>query len=328
MLICKTPLRISFFGGGTDFPAWYNKKKGLVLATSINKFTYIQARFLPEVFSYKFNYRLRYFRNEERRKFEDIKHPVYKAIINYLNLKKTSLEIIHNSDLPALSGMGSSSSNTVSTLNALSHLKKIKKSKLVLAKEAIFIEQKILNEFVGSQDQIITSFGGFNSIKFSSKNFSVKKIQNTDNIQALENSVFLVFTGMTRFAQKIEKQKIKKLYDKVNLYNQLYSIAKDGVSLMNSKKFNIKEFGNLLSESWETKKKLGKNISNIKINKMYVEAMNHGAYGGKLLGAGSGGFLLFICNKKVKNKLQKYFKYNYIIPIKFENEGSKIIYEN
>ena len=328
MIICRTPLRISFFGGGTDFPQWYKKNKGMILATTINKYTYIHARFLPRIFSYKFNYRIRYFRNEECKNVNEIIHPAYKAIIKSEKLENKSIELIHNSDLPALSGMGSSSSNTVSVINALQSLKKIKKSKILIAKEALRIEQKTLKEFVGSQDQIVTALGGFNLINFYNNNFVVKKISHFENIKSLEKSILLVFTGLTRSAQKIEKSKIKLLAKNASLYNEMYSIAKNGASILRSKNFNIKDFGMLLSETWKIKKKLGKNISNKHIDEMYFEGLKNGAFGGKLLGAGSGGFLLFICNRDSEKKLKKIFKNYYIIPVKFENEGTKIIYEN
>ena len=328
MLICRTPLRISFFGGGTDFPKWYSENKGLVLGTSINKFTYIQARYLPEIFNYKFNFRIRYFRNEERLNHKKIRHPVYRAIINRLKLNNNSIEIIHNSDLPALSGMGSSSSNTVSTLYALHKLinKPISKKKLI--DEAINIEQNILKESVGSQDQILCGQGGFNAIYFNNQKYKIKKISSNRNLKALERSIFVVFTGMTRLAEKIERKKLNEMEVKYSIYKELYDIAKDGVNLIESKSFSLKKFGHLLDQSWKAKKHLGKYVSNNHIDQMYEEALKQGAYGGKLLGAGSGGFILLICNKKIKKKLERCFKHYKIIPIKFEREGSKIIYEN
>ena len=207
MIIAKTPYRISFFGGGTDFPAWYKKNRGKIISTSIDYFSYIQIKNLPDIFDYK--YRLRYFLREEVNRIIDIKHPVIRAALKYFKHNKQGLDIIHSGDLVARSGIGSSSSFTVGFLHALCEYKKIKISKKKLADLAIKFEQRVLKEYVGSQDQIIASYGGFRTINFKDKSYTCKKLKlNRQKIKLLETSVQLFYTGIQRSAQIVEKKKI------------------------------------------------------------------------------------------------------------------------
>jgi len=326
MILCRTPFRVSFFGGGTDFPQWYLENGGAVISTSINKYSYITVRTLPDIFNYR--YRLRYFKTEEVKNINEIKHPTFREALKKHFLKNKTIEIVHNADLPAMTGLGSSSSTAVGTIHALSFFNKKKLNKLDLALDAIDIEQNILKENVGSQDQIAASFGGFNYIQFNRNRIKVNKILNIKNVEKIEKSILLVFSGTQRKANNIERDKIrnlKKNYNYLNLMNQLTLEAR---SILLSNKFTIEEFGKLLDHQWEIKKKLSSMVSNPKINDIYELGIQNGAYGAKLLGAGHGGFIVFICNENVKNRIKEKLKNFFNISIKFENSGSKIIYKD
>ena len=206
------------------------------------------------------------------------------------------------------------------------HLNNKKVNKKDLAYKAIDIEQKTLKESVGSQDQVIASYGGFNHIKFNKdKSITVKPFKNVENIKKIENSLLLVFTGIKRKAEKIEKDKIKKIKKTVNYYAEINTITLEAKKLIESKKFKLKYFGKLLSKQWQLKKKLSSMVSNPNIDKIYNVGIKNGAYGGKLLGAGNGGFFLFICNSKTKKKIKQKLKSYLNIPIKFEKKGSQIV---
>ncbi len=325
MIICKTPFRVSFFGGGTDFPTWYKNNEGAVVSTTINKYCYIILRDLPNIFEYK--YRLRYYKTEQVRKINDIQHNAYREIIKKFNFKFNCLEIVHNADLPALSGLGSSSSSTVCLINALNRFKGKKISKNQLAKNSIDIEQNILRENAGSQDQIAASYGGFNFIKFKNNKFKVFPIRNKKNINYLSKNILIFFTGITRKSETIEKSKIKSIKKgKMNSYlNELVKITKEGYKHLESSNFNLERFGELLNKSWEIKKKLSNKVSNKKIDRLIKTGINNGAVGAKLLGAGAGGFLLFVCPEKKQKKLVSSLTKIKKIDFEFEKLGSHLV---
>jgi len=326
MILCRTPFRVSFFGGGTDFPQWYSENGGAVISTSINKYSYITVRTLPDIFNYR--YRLRYFKTEEVKNINEIKHPTFREALKKHFLKNKTIEIVHNADLPAMTGLGSSSSTAVGTIHALSFFNKKKLNKLDLALDAIDIEQNILKENVGSQDQVAASFGGFNYIQFNRNRIKVNKILNIKNVEKIEKSILLVFSGIQRKANNIERDKIKNLKKNYNYLNLMNQLTLEARSILLSNKFTIEEFGKLLDHQWEIKKKLSSMVSNPKINDIYELGIQNGAYGAKLLGAGHGGFIVFICNENVKNKIKEKLKNFFNISIKFENSGSKIIYKD
>ena len=325
MIICRTPFRISFFGGGTDFPSWYKDNNGSVISTTIDKYCYINLRYLPNFF--KFNYRLRYFKNEHVSNVNQIKHNSFRETIKYLKYSNDNLEIIHSADLPALSGLGASSSSTVCLLHALNSLRGKFVTKKELANQALDIEQKILKEYVGSQDQIAAAFGGLNYIEFfNNQKYQVNPIlNNSKNIEKLQNSLVLIYSGIQRKAASVEKDKQKKIDQNEKSLNQISLITEQALKLFQGK-MPLKELGNLLDEQWNLKKNLSKKVTNSKIDELYSIGKSSGAYGGKLLGAGNGGFILFICNEKSKKILRKKLKNSLFIPIKFENSGSQLIY--
>ena len=326
MIITRTPFRISFFGGGTDLPSWVDRKEGAIISTTINKYCYINLRIIPSIF--KYNYRLRYFKTEETKKISEIKHNSIRACLDFLKLHNKKIEIVHNADLPAASGLGSSSCFTVGMLNTLNILQNKKVNKKYLANKSIFIEQNILKESVGVQDQIACSYGGFNHIKLSKNKFTVSNFDQTNNIKKIENNLVLVFTGLQRYANPIEKQKIKNIKTQNLDYEMesILSLVKDAKNNLLSPNFRLKYWGELLNEQWLLKKALSKNVTNKKINAIYDEMLNLGAYGGKLLGAGNGGFMIFLCPPNRKHLIRKKFGNLLIEDLKFDSSGSHMIY--
>ena len=321
MIITKTPYRISFFGGGTDYPQWYKKFGGEVISTTINKYVYITVRPLPSFFKHK--YRIVYSKQEMVDKLSEIKHKPVKAIIKYFEIKY-GLEIHYDGDLPAKSGVGSSSAFVVGLIKAIVKLKKLKINKLNLAKKSIMIEAKILKEVVGSQDQVACAYGGFNNIIFKKNGtFLVKKINiKKKNIKLLENNLFLVFSKIQRRAEIVAKSFVNKLTkEKITEMQKINSLVGDGKRILKSN--NIDKFGELLDESWKFKKKLGVMVSNDRLNKLYEYALQSGASGGKLLGAGGGGFFIFYVKKNNHKKFLLKMKKYLIIPFRFETDGSK-----
>ncbi len=325
MLICKSPLRVSFLGGGTDFPKWYNQNDGMVISSAINKYCYVLLKTLPPFHDFKF--RLRYFNEERVNKVSQIRHPVIRNVFKRKIQEKKGFELVYFGDVPALSGLGSSSAFTVSLLNLFREYNKKKMSKYDLAKEAIYYEQKILREKVGSQDQIASTFGGFNSIEFKNKNFTVKKIiTSKKQIIDLEKSLLLVNTGISRFSKVIEKEKIENINKNKLNYFELFSLCKEAKQNINDSKNLKKTLSFYINESWKIKKKLAKGVSNNFLNELCNYGLRNGAIAGKLLGSGSGGFMMFILEnqkskKQLKNKLKKYV----CVDVNFDLEGSRII---
>ena len=324
MIISKTPYRISFFGGGSDYPNWFNRYTGKVLSTTINKHIYISCRFLPNFFDHK--YRIVWSKIENVKNVNQIEHLAVKNLLKHLKFNK-GLEIHYDGDLPARSGMGSSSCFTVGLMKALEEIKERNISKKYLAQKSIYFEQKIMNEIVGSQDQIAASYGGFNKITFKKNNFRLKKIKNNKSIQKLENNLVLIYTGINRTAHKIAASYTKKLTTEKKIYiNKIISLVDEGEKLINSG--SIDGFGELLNNAWYLKKKLSNSITNKKIDQLYQLLIKNGAVGGKLLGAGGGGFLLMYVENKFRKKFLKKLPNLINIPFKFSSEGSKIIFKN
>ena len=324
MVISRTPFRISFFGGGTDYPAWYRNNGGSVLATTINKYCYISVRFLPPFFGHK--YRIVYSKIESRNEIKDIAHPPVREIIRFLKIKQ-GLEIHHDGDLPARSGLGSSSSFTVGLLHALHALEGRMPNKQQLAKESIYIEQEALKETVGSQDQVIAAHGGFNYITFH-RNGDIKLTPITlasHRIEELENHLMLFYTGIPRFSSKVAKSYVKKIGDKKKQLSVMQDSVEEALSILKSNK-DIKSFGQLLNEFWQLKKSLSPQVSNSFIDEIYKEAQSSGAIGGKLIGAGGGGFLLLFVPPRSQKKVRESLKKLIYVPFKFEHEGSQVIF--
>jgi len=326
MIISKTPFRISFFGGGTDYPVWYRENQGAVLSTAIDKYCYITIRYLPPFFPHK--HRIVYSKIEMVNDINEILHPAVRATLQFLNIDK-GIEIHHDGDLPAKTGLGSSSSFTVGLLNSLYALKGVIPSKLQLAKEAIHIERDILKENVGAQDQVAAAFGGFNKINFNGKDeIKIEPITiGKERIKQLENHLMLFFTGFSRTASDIAKSQIENTPNKKRELSLMYQMVDEAIKILNENR-NIKDFGKLLHEAWLLKKSLTDKISTPEIDNIYEKALQAGALGGKLLGAGGGGFMVLFVPPENQPGVREKLKNLLEVKFHFENEGSKIIYYN
>jgi len=326
MIITKTPYRISFFGGGSDYPSWYLKNGGSVLSTTIDKYIYISCRYLPPFFDHK--YRIVWSHIENVKDIKNIKHRSVKELLKYFKIKK-GLEIHYDGDLPARSGMGSSSVFVVGLMNLLNNFNGKKISKKKLAIKSINFEQNILNDTVGSQDQIAAAYGGFNKISFKTNgSFLVEPISIKKKIiQNLNRNLVLLYTGYKRTAPDIAKTYVNKLEkSKRDNILKISSFVDEALDVL--KKNDLISFSRLLHESWILKKNLSNSITNYKINQIYDEALNKGALGGKLLGAGGGGFFLFYVPYYRQKKFIKYFHKLINVPFKFSSKGSEIMMKN
>ena len=325
MIISRTPFRISFFGGGTDYPVWYEKHGGRVISATINKYCFITVRYLPPFFKYK--HRIRYYKHEEAQTLDEIEHPSVRECAKYLGMKR-GIEIVHNADLPAQSGLGSSSTFTVGLLNALYALQNYMPTKRELAVKAIHIEQDLIGESVGSQDQAAASFGGLNRIVFDSSNkIDVESIIIPGKrLAELQENLMLFFTGFARTASKIAKKQIEITNQKENELNNMLEICDEGLKQLTDPNQSLDRFGLLLNEQWKIKRNLTNKITNKEINEIYDAGISAGALGGKLLGAGGGGFMLFYVPKEKQESVRKVLKSKLYVPFRFDSTGSKIIY--
>jgi len=325
MIITKTPLRISFFGGGTDYPDFYNRIEGEVLVTSIDKYSYIFLDRLSDV--YDFNIRSSYSKIDSVINVDDIRHPSIRNCIQYLDINDR-LDISYIGDIPAKTGMGSSSSFTVGLLNALYTFKKKSNDKLFYGEKAIHVEQNVIKENVGSQDQMSTAVGGLNHIIFNKNGITVNKIDISDDIKKqLNENLVLFYYGNKRFANDILDEQISKTKEKVNDDILLEMKKNVGLSIQLLKDGKLDDFGNLMGENWQLKKKLSSKISNSGVDDIYDLAMSNGALGGKLLGAGSGGFILLYIPKENQYKIEKLINLKRV-NFKFEEDGTTIIYND
>lgn len=330
MIISKTPVRISLFGGGTDYPEYFNYNDGCVLNFAIQYYSYVTVRSLHK-FS-KNNYFLSYKNIENVSSLNQIQHPSIKNCLKYLNFK-TPVQIHYSGDLPAKSGLGSSSSFTVGLLNALYNFNKKKNSKKNLARDAIYIERELNKERVGFQDQIICSYGGIKKIKFSHYNdFKVKNINLSNKIiEEIESSIMIIFTNTERYADKILKEQIQNTKKKLinSQLQELKAITKKAINLV-EKNFDMNELAILLNESWRLKKNLSNKITTSSIDELYEYCLTKGAKAGKLLGAGGGGFLLLVGENDTLNNLSKILKNKNIFSFfpKLDQLGSRIIFSD
>lgn len=324
MIISRTPYRISFFGGGTDYPGWYRKHGGEVLAATIDKYCYISCRYLPPFFEHRI--RAVYSKIEMCQIPEEIKHPSIREVLRYLNIDR-GVEIHHDGDLPARSGMGSSSAFTVGLLHAVYALRGQMIDKHSLARESIFIEQEILKETVGSQDQVSATYGGLNNIRFHKDGkISVKPLTLiNDSMNDLNSWLMLFYTGIKRTAADVAKSYVESLETRQQQLMMMKDFVTESISILNNKQ-DLEAFGKLLHQAWLVKRGLSSQVSNDLVDGLYNKAIGAGAIGGKLTGAGGGGFLLLFVppsrQKKVKEKLDKLI----YVPFSFEFSGSQIIF--
>ena len=325
MVICRTPVRISFFGGGTDYPEWYLHNGGQVLSTTINKYTYANCRYLRPYFTKK--YRFTYSKIENVNSIDEIEHPLIKGCIKFLNIKQ-GLEIHYDAELPARSGLGTSSSFTVGLLNSLCTLKGVTIDKSTLVKNSIHIERELLNETGGIQDQISAVYGGINHIFFNkSGKYKVTEIKIPEKTKKdLNSHLMLFYTGIQRISSDIANQQLKRIRQNKKTLQHIFDLVdKAKAALL---KNSILDFGQLLHETWVYKKSLSKNISDNFIDEIYQKSLTAGAIGGKLCGAGAGGFLLIFAEPEKQEAIRHSLNHLIHVPFKFENDGSKIIFNN
>jgi D-glycero-alpha-D-manno-heptose-7-phosphate kinase len=323
MIISRTPFRISFFGGGTDYPVWYRQNGGAVLSASINKYCYLTCRYLPPFFEYKT--RVVWSKIEVVGATDEIQHPAAREVIKFLGIKD-GLQIHHDADLPARSGLGSSSSFTVGLLNSLHALLGKNPTKTELALQAIHVEQDCIKENVGSQDQTAAAFGGFNKIEFGGpEHIRVIPVRMPQaDLDALQDHLMLFFTGFARNASEIAAEQIRLTSQKTKELETMRGMVDIAAGLLEHKDFD--GFGKLLHENWQIKRTLSSQITNNSIDEIYEAGKSAGALGGKLLGAGAGGFILFFVKPEQQAKVKAALGKLLYVPIKFENEGSQIIF--
>lgn len=324
MIISRTPHRISFFGGGTDYPSYYRQHGGSVLGVGIDKYSYITCRQLPPFFEHI--HRIAYSKIEMVREINEIQHPSVRETLRFLNIT-TGVEIHHDGDIPARSGMGSSSAFTVGLLNSLLALQGKVLPKKELAHQAIHIEQDLIQENVGSQDQTFAAHGGFNRIDFLSDGEIIVTpvIMKADRRARFQNSLLLVFAGLARNASVVAEEQLRNTPNNLNALAEMKALVDSAHRILVNPESDLNQFGELLNETWRLKRGLSTAISNSVIDEIHDLAIRNGALGGKLLGAGGGGFMLFFVEESQRAKLSAALDRYLQIPFKFEYEGSKII---
>jgi D-glycero-alpha-D-manno-heptose-7-phosphate kinase len=324
MIITSTPLRISFFGGGTDYPAWYREFGGAVLATTIDKRCYITCRKLPPFFEY--HSRVSYSKVENVRRNDAIEHPSVRACLQFLGMEE-GVEIHHVADLPARTGLGTSSAFTVGLLLGLYALKEQMRDKQTLAAEAIHIEQDLLREAVGAQDQVSAAYGGFNLINFlHDGSFDVKRVLTPQSrLAELEQHLALYFTGFARTASEVAQEQVRVTHQRKKELEAMFQCVQEAETIVRSTSRSLDDFGRLLHESWQIKRTLTQKITNPAIDEIYEAGLSAGALGGKLLGAGGGGFMLFYVPPERQEALRARLKKLLCVPFAFSTKGSQVV---
>jgi len=324
MIISRTPYRISFFGGGTDYPAWYRRHGGAVLAATINKYCYLTCRYLPPFFEHRT--RVVYSKMEVVQSLEELVHPSARETLRFLKMDR-GVEIHHDGDLPGRSGMGSSSAFTVGLLHALYALKGQIVGKRQLARESIHLEQDILKETVGSQDQVCAAYGGVNRINFfPNGDFSIQPMTvSQERLAELNSHLMLFYTGIKRTASQVAASYVTKMEKRAALLDKMRECVDKSCDILSGKQ-DLAAFGELLHETWLAKRALSNKVSNAEVDSLFAEARANGAPGGKLLGAGGGGFVLLFVPPKRQARIKRHFKGLIQVPFKFEFSGSQIIF--
>ena len=324
MVITSTPFRISFFGGGTDYPVWYRENCGAVLATAINKCCYITCRRLPPFFEY--HSRISYSKVENVRRNDAIEHPSVRACLQFLGVDE-GVEIHHVADLPARTGLGTSSAFTVGLLLGLYALQDKMRAKQALAADAIQVEQNLLQEAVGAQDQVSAAYGGLNRINFhSDDSIEVKRVLIAPGrLAELEQHLALYFTGFARTASEIAQEQVRMTPQRKQELENMLQLVDEGEAILTNPGLSLNEFGRLLHEGWQIKRSLTQKISNASIDQIYEAGLSAGALGGKLLGAGGGGFMLFFVPPERRQALRERLKKLLCIPFGFSSKGSHVV---
>ena len=324
MIITRTPFRMSFFGGGTDFESYFKEHGGAVLSTTFDKYCYVSVRHLPRFFDY-WN-EIIYSKIERVQHTDEIMHP---AVRNAMKMKDMhELRLSYDADLPARSGLGTSSSFAVGMLNAFSALKGKKLSKRQLADEAIYLERVLCNESGGIQDQIAAAFGGLNLISFGADGYEVRPVDiSKERKDELNDRLMLFFTGFSRFSSDIQQGTVKALKDKYAELKEMTELTFEAERLLRNEDADLNEFGRMLDHTWKLKRGISNGISTGSIDDMYSAGIKAGAFGGKLLGAGGGGFLLFYAEPDRQEAVREAMKELIYIPFRFEQEGTAIVHD-
>jgi len=323
MIITRTPLRVSFFGGGTDYPTWFREHGGAVLATTIDKYLYLHVRYLPPFFDFKS--RIVWSQIEQVQTPGEIKHPAIRGVLEWMKINE-GVEILHHGDLPARTGLGSSSSFTVGLLHALHALRGELVSKRALAEKAIYVEQTVLKENVGVQDQISSAFGGLNRIDIRPDgSFEVVPlVVQAERLASLQTHLLLVYTGLSRHASEIAAEQVSTMGSKTSEMRAMLEMVDEGEKILASTG-SLRDFGRLLDNAWQRKRSLSSKIAPAMVNEMYDAARKAGADGGKLLGAGGGGFMLIFVEPEKRAAVMRSLGKLLPVPFKFERGGTQLI---
>lgn len=323
MIITKTPFRMSFFGGGTDMEEFFRQYGGAVLSTTFDKYCYVNVRHLPRFFDYTTE--ISYSKTERVKSIEDIEHPAIRNAMKMLDMHE--IRLTYEADLPARSGLGTSSSFAVGMLNAFYALKGKYVDKKELADEAIYLERVLCAEAGGWQDQIAASFGGFNRINFSADGYEVLPvIISPERKRRLNDNLLMFFTGFTRFSSDVQKANRQGYHDKTAELKEMLSLVDDAERVLTDKTTDLDDFGRLLDHTWKLKRQTGAAISTDSIDALYSKGIAAGALGGKLLGAGGGGFLVFYVQPEYRESVMKAMSNLLYIPFRFEDGGTRVIH--
>lgn len=323
MIITKTPFRMSFFGGGTDMESFFREHGGAVLSTTFDKYCYVNVRHLPRFFDYSTE--LSYSKTERVTKTEDIQHPAIRNAMKMLDMHE--IRLTYEADLPARSGLGTSSSFAVGMLNAFYALKGKYADKKKLANEAIYLERSLCQEEGGWQDQIAAAFGGFNRINFSADGYEVLPvIISPERKKQLNNNLMMFFTGFTRFSSDVQRTNAAGKRDKTAQLKQMLALVDDAEHVLTNKNADLDDFGRMLDHTWKLKRQTGSAVSTNSIDALYEKGISAGALGGKLLGAGGGGFLVFYVQPEHQEAVRQAMKNLMYIPFRFEEGGTRVIH--
>ena len=314
---------MSFFGGGTDMPAFFNEHGGAVISTTFDKFCYVNVRHMPPFHPYISE--LVHNRFERVNNLEEIEHPLIRECMKLHDIHE--IRLTYEGDLPARTGLGTSSTFAVGMLNAFCALKGKMMSKRQLAQEAIHVERDILQEHGGWQDQVAAAYGGLNRIDFHDHDFSVRPIIiSPERKKELDENLLLFYTGVQRYSSVIQADTFAKPVDKTRQLLDMLALVDEAEMVLTDKEKSLNEFGKLLDMTWKLKRGTGSKVSNGSIDELYDIGIKTGALGGKLLGAGGGGFLLFYCEKEKQEFLKNALEKLMIVPFNFENDGAQVLY--
>ncbi len=323
MIITKTPFRMSFFGGGTDMEEYFKENGGAVLSTTFDKYCYVNVRHLPRFFDYSTE--LSYAKTERVSKVNEIQHPAIRNAMEMLDMHE--IRLTYEADLPARSGLGTSSSFAVGMLNAFYALKGKYADKKKLADEAIYLERVLCNEAGGWQDQIAASYGGLNRINFNADGYEVLPIIiSPERKKQLNSNLMMFFTGFTRFSSEVQKANASDNRDKTAQLKEMCALVDEAEKILTDKNNDLNDFGRLLDHTWKLKRQTGSAVSTSNIDLLYDKGIKAGALGGKLLGAGGGGFLLFYVEPEYQKMLREAMSDLLYVPFEFENGGTRVIH--